>query len=1140
MPDEPRVRELLDELLDHETTPEEVCSACQELLPVVRERWGQICRARAEFDALLPVCTQGNLATMLPEDLPLPQIPGYEIEAELGRGGMGIVFRARQLRLGRLVALKMTLAGCYAGPQERERFRREAEAVAALRHANVVQIYDVSDWAGRSYFTMELIEGGSLAQRLAGVPQPARQAAALLATLAETMHAAHEGGIIHRDLKPANILFAADGTPKITDFGLARRLEGGGALTLSGFPLGTPSYMAPEQARGQSRAIGPAVDVYALGAILYEHLTGRPPFRAETPAETLRQVIDQEPVPPARLNVKVPRDLETVCLKCLQKEPHRRYASAAALADDLGRFQRCEPITARPVGRLERSGKWVRRNPGATVAAVSIVTLLATAAVVVERSLWSRAELLRGVHDDLAASERFERRGDWGNAREALERVKGRLGERDVSDARARLRQSEHDLQLVAELAAIRLSSASLNGKDLKWAEAAAQYENTFGAAGLNLQALPPATVADRIKVSPIRNELIAALDDWSACVFTREQLEKIYDVARSADPDRRWRDKVRDASIINNVGAMTDLANEARIDQQSASILLALGRRIELAGGDSIQFCRRVQLQYPNDFWANLHLASMLQTRRNPESIDYYLAARAIRPDALIVYINLSADLTYYGRSADALEYARRAVGIDPRSATAQANLGVCLMQLGRYDEAIASCRNALAINPKHVFAVGVMCEALIGDGRLVEANAAAQKCIEEMPNDSPYNGSMRSMAVRCKDLVEREQQVGDVLGGKKQVTAQRRCQIAAACLLKKRYRDSVQLFDEAFTAQPALADDLISRFEAACAAVKAGEEAGGIPERVRLLNKAITWLRADLDVWSKVLPRGNELERQSLLRAMYPWRWEPRLASIRDPQRLRGWPPEQRAQCRTLWQSVDTLIMLAQAAAPSADAAAQIDADPLQQGRKLVAQGDWIGAVNCYARTLAQGPNDDGEFWFEYAGVLLLCGDRSGYRAACTRLIDRCGQPGTRAYHVARAGTLAADAAPDVSLLDQLTHNELQQNANQFWSLTERGALAYRAGRFHDAVALFEQSLKADSRPGRAVVNWVWLALAQQRLGKTEEARHWLEKAQGWLDQYRDGIPPNADPKLRLHLHNWLEANVLRREAEAMLLLK
>src|SRR5262249_36600268 len=239
----------------------------------------------------------------------LPQVPGYEVQGELGRGGMGVVYRAWHLRLGRAVALKMLLAGPCARPEELERFRREAQAVAALRHANIVQVYDVGDVEGRPFFTMEFVEGGNLAQQIQGVPQPARQAAALVATLADAVHAAHQSGIVHRDLKPGNILISRDGTPKVTDFGLARRLEGDGGLTLSGVPVGTPSYMAPEQARADKGAVGPATDVYALGAILYELLTGRPPFKADSATATLQQVVTDDPVPPARLNPRVPRDL---------------------------------------------------------------------------------------------------------------------------------------------------------------------------------------------------------------------------------------------------------------------------------------------------------------------------------------------------------------------------------------------------------------------------------------------------------------------------------------------------------------------------------------------------------------------------------------------------------------------------------------------------------------------------------------------------------------------------------------------------------------------------------------------------------------------------------------------------------------
>ena len=293
----------------------------------------------------------------------LPQIPGHEVQEVLGRGGMGVVYKARHVRLNRSVALKMLLTGAHASPESRERFLREAEAVAGLRHPNIVQVHDMGDQDGQPYFTMEFVEGGNLAQKLAGTPQPPRQAAALLATLAEAVQAAHQSGIVHRDLKPSNVLLTADGTPKISDFGLARRMEGEAGLTWTGTAVGTPSYMAPEQAEAKPLTWGPAVDIYALGAILYELLTGRPPFRAETAAETLRQVISQDPVPPSRLNAKVPRDLETICLKCLEKDPHRRYASAAALAEDLHRFQRNEPIVARPVGSLERALRWTRRNP---------------------------------------------------------------------------------------------------------------------------------------------------------------------------------------------------------------------------------------------------------------------------------------------------------------------------------------------------------------------------------------------------------------------------------------------------------------------------------------------------------------------------------------------------------------------------------------------------------------------------------------------------------------------------------------------------------------------------------------------------------------------------------------------------------
>jgi serine/threonine protein kinase len=319
---------------------------------------------------------------------PVPQeslaIPGYEILEELGRGGMGVVFRARQVSLKRLVALKLLREGALAGRQERARFRIEAQAAARMRHPNIVQIYDVGEHQGRPYFAMELVEGGGLDAYLAGRPQPAVPAAELVRTLALAIQHAHERRVVHRDLKPANILLGGEGRgasgeeasdssrvtrlwplaiPKITDFGLAKRLESEStAWTQDGAILGTASYMAPEQAAGRSRDIGPTVDIYALGAILYEMLTGRPPFQADTWNETVEQVLHDEPSPPTRWRPDVPADLETVCLRCLEKAPARRYANAADLADDLGRFLEGKPVAAVPLGETDRLARLAARD----------------------------------------------------------------------------------------------------------------------------------------------------------------------------------------------------------------------------------------------------------------------------------------------------------------------------------------------------------------------------------------------------------------------------------------------------------------------------------------------------------------------------------------------------------------------------------------------------------------------------------------------------------------------------------------------------------------------------------------------------------------------------------------------------------
>jgi tetratricopeptide (TPR) repeat protein len=637
------------------------------------------------------------------------EVPGYEILEELGRGGMGVVYKARQTSLNRLVALKMILAGAHAGATDLLRFRAEAEAVAHLRHPNIVQIYEVGQQDDCPYFSLEFVDGGTLFGQLDGAPLPERRAAGLIETLARAMHHAHGQGIVHRDLKPGNILLTADGTPKVTDFGLAKRLDSDHGPTQTGSIMGTPSYMAPEQAAGRLHDIGPLTDVYSLGAILYELLTGRPPFRAASPLDTLQQVLALEPVPPRRLQLDVPRDLEILCLKCLEKEPKKRYRSAGALADDLHRYLEGEPIAARPVGALERGLKWARRRPA--VAALYAVSA-AAALGLLGLTGWHYVDL-RATLDDARTNwhrEEEQRRDDEARFRRAeqerreAERLAGvraeaeglvAAGEQDIDQedwpaAKTRLLAALARLEAEPKLAELHGRAADLLAKNNRLEalrqEVRGQYER--------FQA--------RYDDALYHGTLFTGVDvpaNLKACQAAAREALALYGIAEDGTagpvfPERYLSDAEKadvtarcyDLLLVLAEAVAQPLPGEPATARrgQTAQALALLDRANRLGVTTQAYHLRR------SDYLARLGKQEEAEAERR--------RAREVVPANANDYF-LVGDVYYRAEDLSAaVEDFRRALDRDPRHFWAQYFLAVCYLKSERPREAVAYLTSCLA----------------------------------------------------------------------------------------------------------------------------------------------------------------------------------------------------------------------------------------------------------------------------------------------------------------------------------------------------------------------------------------------------------------------------------------------------------
>jgi serine/threonine-protein kinase len=687
----------------------------------------------------------------------------YDLLEEIGRGGMGVVHKARQRDLNRLVALKRIPPAALPTADQVRRFRVEAETVARLDHPHIVPIYDVGEHQGQPYFSMKLMEGGSLTDRLGQFRTDPRSAARLVIAIGRAVHHAHQRGILHRDLKPSNILLDAEGRPHVTDFGLAKRLAVGDAdpTTWEGM-AGTPSYMAPEQASGSRGSITTATDVYGLGTILYALLTERKPFAGDTPLETIDQVRQQEPVPPSRVNPRVDRDLETICLKCLAKEPQGRYASAEALAEDLERWLADEPIQARPVSAWQRGMKWARRRPLA-VAAIALVIL--TALLLAGGAGWiandratRRMATTAEVRKALEESADRQRRRQVPEALSAARRAMGVLagGEADLALSReveARLSEFE----LLAQLEDVRVEMTACTNKGFDLALGDRRYGELFRGANLDIDALSPAEAAERIRATAVVAELAAALYDWASVrrgLRPREDTtwKHILEVARAADRDS-WRTRLRGALEGNDRKALVDLASADRAAELLPLTITALFIALSEAGaveqGETL--LRTAQRRHPDSFWINYNLAVFLlnsQPARTTEAIAYLRAAVALRPESAWARGKLGCALGMNGDVDGAIAECRGAIRLNKRSATAHNNLGAALEQKGDVDGAIDAYRESVRLNPDDVIARCNLGSALSRKGD-VEGGIGECRAAVHLDKDNPHSHFILGVAL-------------------------------------------------------------------------------------------------------------------------------------------------------------------------------------------------------------------------------------------------------------------------------------------------------------------------------------------------------------------------------------------------------
>ncbi|XZE45582.1 protein kinase domain-containing protein [Pirellulaceae bacterium SH467] len=750
------ILEIVDAICESKLSLEDACIQYPEHANSLRTRLRNIRKMETELDRWLPVHPQSSGPP------PALRIPGYEILELIGLGGMGAVYKACQKSLNRIVAIKTLHAASMATTMERARFAREAEAVAAVDHPSVVKVFEFGECSGTPYFTMEYVLGSTLEAKLVPGPLPARQAAQLVSQLAKAVHFAHQQGVIHRDIKPSNVLLTETGEAKLSDFGLARLSRHNDSLTQAGTAIGTPRYMSPEQARGDSECIGVSTDIYSLGAVLFAALTSRPPFLANSNAEILSLVLYSEPVSPSVLVPKVPKELSAICVQCLRKVPNERYQSAALLADDLDRFLDGRATIAQPDTVLSSFVRCAKRNPGRslTVCLLTIAVVLVVAMQIqlaVDRSEWNarkREEATRIA----ARAEAF-----LTEATLALEAGKWQDAARQTTSAQSLTNSANSVLsqeflsiskwsKLGSDLEAVRLNALDVGNEQLDLTKAHDQYRSLFHVIGLETLEGDHARLVRHIQSSPIALTLVGALDHWSTCAPGKENVQWLEELAMAINTRTRdWRIAARSPAIFEDHSALERMLESAPPSRIAVPYLMSIEVRQACSEESRLRFLKAVQRFAPHDFWINLRLANTLMYFGKPqEAIGYYRAAEAIRSDASIVHNNLAVGLSTLKHYDEAVSHFKRAIDLEPGMESIRVRLLETLSESGRHAELLEqlpTLRERLPTDA-HLFTLQGISREAIGEVRLAILSHAAAQEID--PFNKRVNREYRNCLIR------------------------------------------------------------------------------------------------------------------------------------------------------------------------------------------------------------------------------------------------------------------------------------------------------------------------------------------------------------------------------------------------------